>query len=384
MERCEAFAAIVRCVRAHHGPDGPIPLHQPVFGGREKEYLVACIDSGFVSSVGPFVDEVEKAFAEWTGAPFAVAASNGTSALHASLVLAGVGAADEVITQPLGFVATANAISYTGASPVFLDVDRENLGLSPRAIESFLSGECTRMDGRCIHRRTGRRVAACVPVHIFGHSCRIDEIVAICKEWGIPVVEDAAEAVGSRYHDRHLGRFGRLGAFSFNGNKIVTSGGGGMIITEDPELARRAKHLTTTAKIPHRWEYRHDAIGFNYRLPNLNAALLLAQLEQLDGFLEEKRTLADHYQRSLDGLPCAFIQEPPGCRSNYWLNAVLFGGSEERDAFLQYSNDAGIMTRPAWELLNRLPMFAGCRTDSLENARWLADRIVNLPSSVRR
>ena len=360
-----------------------ITLHEPRFGGNEKSYLNECIDSTFVSSVGKFVDRFEADFARTVGAKYAIATVNGTAALHVSLVLAGVETGDEVITQPLTFIATANAISYCGAKPIFLDVDPDTMGLSPDAMRAFLEQECTLIDGRCINRTTGKTIKACVPMHTFGHPCRIDEIKTLCDAWHIILVEDAAESLGSYYKEKHTGTFGKLGAFSFNGNKIITSGGGGVIVTDDETLAKRAKHITTTAKIPHKWEYVHDEIGFNYRLPNLNAALLCAQLEQLDSFLENKRELASTYKQFFTGHNIRFAEEPVNARSNYWLNAIILNSLEERDAFLEYTNSSGVMTRPIWALMNRLEMFQSCQCGPLENALYLEERVVNIPSSVR-
>jgi perosamine synthetase len=360
-----------------------IPLHEPRFSGNEKVYLNECIDSTFVSSVGKFVDRFEVEFARTVGAKYAVATVNGTAALHISLILAGVERDDEVITQPLTFIATANAISYIGAKPIFLDVDLETMGLSPDALKRFLEEMCVMRDGHCINRLSGKTIKACVPMHTFGHPCRIDEIKKICDVWHIALVEDAAESLGSYFKEKHTGTFGLVGAFSFNGNKIITSGGGGVIVTDDEMLAKRAKHITTTAKIPHKWEYVHDEIAYNYRLPNLNAALLCAQLEQLEGFLKNKRILAAEYKQFFTAQNIRFVEEPSDTRSNYWLNAVLLNDAGERDAFLEYTNGNGIMTRPIWALMNKLEMFKLCQCDVLTNALFLEERIVNIPSSVR-
>lgn len=360
-----------------------IPLHEPRFIGNEKKYLNECIDSTFVSSVGKFVDQFEAEFARMVGAKYAVATVNGTAALHISLILAGVEREDEVITQPLTFIATANAISYIGAKPIFLDVNLDTMGLSPKALRDFLEKHCVVTDGKCLNRSTGKRVKACVPMHTFGHPCRIDEIKAICDEWHIALVEDAAESLGSYYKEKHTGTFGCVGAFSFNGNKIITSGGGGVIVTDDEALAKRAKHITTTAKVPHKWEYVHDEIGYNYRLPNLNAALLCAQLEQLESFLENKRMLAAEYKQFFTSQNIRFVEEPADARSNYWLNAILLEDAGERDAFLEYTNGNAVMTRPIWALMNKLEMFKECQCGNLENSLFLEERVVNIPSSVR-
>lgn len=360
-----------------------IPLHEPRFSGNEKKYLNDCIDSTFVSSVGKYVDTFEKEFAKTVGSNYAIATVNGTTALHISLILAGVEQDDEVITQPLTFIATANAICYCSAKPVFVDVDLDTMGLSPKSLEAFLQTNCEIKADKCINKTTGKTIKACVPMHTFGHPCRIDEIKAVCDEWHIVLVEDAAESLGSYYKEKHTGTFGKLGAFSFNGNKIITSGGGGVIVTDDEALAKRAKHITTTAKIPHKWEYVHDEIAYNYRLPNLNAALLCAQLEQLNGFLENKRMLAAEYKQFFTAQNIRFIEEPLNTRSNYWLNAVLLDDVKARDGFLEYTNSNGVMTRPIWALMNKLEMFKNCQHDELENALFLEERIVNIPSSVR-
>jgi len=363
-------------------PGERITLHRPVFGGNEKNYLAECIDSNFVSSVGARVTEFEKGIAAYCGAKFAIATVNGTAALHIAMVMAGVSRGDEVITQALTFIATCNAISYIDAEAVFVDVDRETLGMSPDALRAFLVENAELKDGRAYNRKTGKKFAACVPMHTFGHPCRIDEIADVCVEFGIPLVEDSAESLGSYYKGKHTGTFGLLGAFSFNGNKIITTGGGGMIITDDPEIAARAKHITTTAKIPHPYEFVHDQVGYNYRLPNLNAALGCAQLEQLAGFVEVKRELAEKYGRFFDEKAISFVREPAGATSNYWLNAIILESREERDAFLKYSNDRGVMTRPIWRMMTELEMFKHCQHDGLENSLWLEDRVVNIPSSV--
>jgi perosamine synthetase len=379
------FEEAIQFIREQFNTTEFIPLHEPRFAGKEKEYLLDCIDSTFVSSVGAYVDRFEVMLAEYTGSKYAVVTVNGTAALHVALKLAGVTAGAEVITQPLSFIATCNAISYCGATPCFVDVDRDTLGLSPSALRDFLKTQ-TEIDaesGRCINRATRRPIAACVPMHTFGHPCRIDEIVAVCNEYGISVIEDAAESLGSFYKGQHTGTFGKTGVFSFNGNKTITCGGGGAIVTNDEALARRAKHITTTAKVPHRWEFVHDEIGYNYRMPNLNAALACAQLEQLDGFLLKKRELAEVYKAYFPTIGMSFVAEPEHARSNYWLNALILFGLEERDAFLRATNDARVMTRPVWRLMNELEMFKGCPCGPLDNAKWLEDRVINIPSSVR-
>ncbi len=360
-----------------------IPLHEPRFIGNEKKYLNECIDSTFVSSVGKFVDKFEAMIAKYTGAKYAVATVNGTSALHISLLLADVKAGDEVITQPLTFIATCNAISYCNATPVFVDVDRDTMGLSPKALKAFLRTNCVVKNSTCKNQTTGKTIRACMPMHTFGHSCRMDEIKKICDEYHITLVEDAAESLGSYYKGKHTGTFGKLGAFSFNGNKIITSGGGGCIVTDDEVLAKKAKYMTTTAKVPHKWEYTHDMIGYNYRMPNLNAALLVAQLENLEKYLENKRELSMAYQSFFAENDIEFMTEPSESQSNYWLNAVVLKDRAQRNQFLEETNAKGVMTRPIWTLMNRLEMFKDAQCGNLQNSTWLEDRVVNIPSSVR-
>lgn len=360
----------------------PTPLHRPVFEGNERSYLVETIDSNFVSSVGARVTEFEERLASFTGTARAIATVNGTAALHMALRLAGVRQGDEVISQALTFVATCNAVSYIGARPVFVDVDEDTLGMSSVALRNWLSSNAVVREGQCINLRTGARIAACVPMHTFGLPCRIIEIAAICAEFSIPLIEDAAESLGSYVGDRHTGTFGKLGTLSFNGNKVITTGGGGMIVTDDEALADRAKHLTTTAKVPHAWEFQHDEVGYNYRLPNLNAALGCAQIEKLPAMLQIKAEIAARYRVFCAEHGLHFIDSITGTTANYWLNAVRLKGRAERDAFLEYTNARGVMTRPIWRLMNELPAFSACEHDGLRTSAWLADRVVNLPSSV--
>ena len=373
---------LIRFVRDYFGTNDFIPLHAPVFSGRENQYVIDTIESTFVSSVGAYVDRFEQNMAAYTGSPKAVATVNGTAALHIALKLAGVGDSDLVVTQPLTFVATCNAIDYCGAEPVFVDVDRDTLGLSATALQQWLEDNARLdADGKCRTRADSKIVRACVAMHTFGHPADLDGLVRVTRDWNIKLVEDAAESLGSFYKSQHTGTFGQLGTLSFNGNKIITTGGGGMILA-DTTLGERAKHLTTTAKKPHPYEYVHDEVGYNYRLPNLNAALGCAQLEQLESFVDAKRALAKAYQDELSGTNLLFVSEPEGCRSNYWLNAVICEDKAHRDALLKTTNQQGVMTRPVWALMNNLSMYGNCRRGDLMNAEWLADRVVNLPSSV--
>lgn len=378
----EKLRQLTDIIRQRYGKEGFIPLHAPYFGGNEKAYLTECVDSTFVSSVGAFVNRFEEMMCEITGANYAVATTNGTAALHMALLIAGVERNDEVLSQALTFVATANAISYIGAEPVFLDVDPNTLGMSPEALERFLSNETTRNEqGDCINKKTGRRIRACVPMHTFGFVSDVGAILEICERYNIILVEDAAESLGSYCGERHTGTIGHIGAFSFNGNKTVTSGGSGAIVTNNEAWAKRAKHLTTTAKRPHTWDFFHDEVAYNYRMPNINAALAVAQLEQLPHILKNKRETAQFYAESFAKTGTRFFTEKAGTRANYWLNTLILENRAERDAFLQFSNDVQVMTRPVWILMHRLPAFAHCQHDGLEQSQWLEDRIVNIPSS---
>ena len=377
------YQQIVNKIREiYNEPEEFIPLHAPVFIGNEKKYLNECIDTTFVSSVGKFVDQFEIEMAKYTGATKAVACVNGTNALHLALLLVGVEQDTEVITQPLTFIATANAISYCNAKPVFVDVDIDTMGLSPGALLHFLENETIVKEGSCYNKTTNRKITACVPMHTFGHPCRIDEIIEVCERYNIPVVEDAAESLGSYFKGKHTGTFGKIGVLSFNGNKTITTGGGGMLLFNDEELAQKAKHLTTQAKVPHAWEFLHDEIGYNYRMPNINAAIGLAQLENLGKFIIAKHKLAAEYDAFFSTLDIQFFKEPDNARSNYWLNVIILKDRKNRDEFLEYTNVNGVMSRPVWELMNRLPMFSDYHHDDLSNAEWLADRVVNIPSSV--
>jgi perosamine synthetase len=381
MSELDAFGRIVELVRSIYG-QGYIPLHRPVFKGNEKRYLAECIDSNFVSSIGKKVNEFERGIASFLGVKHAIAVANGTVALHAALKIIGVDEKCDVITQALTFVATCNAAAYLGAKPVFVDVDKSTLGMSPEALRDFLSQYCELVNDVPINKASGRRFGACVPMHTFGHPCRIDQIVELCAPYNIPVVEDAAESLGTKYRGSHAGTFGLLATLSFNGNKIITTGGGGMIVTNDDRIAAVAKHITTTAKVAHPYKFMHDEVGYNYRLPNLNAALGCAQLESLQEFIETKRSVAAQYRDFFKGEEMLFVEQPAHAESNFWLNAVLFESQAQRDAFLHLSNSAEIMTRPVWELMSDLPMYSNCQADALTNTRFIAERLVNLPSSV--
>jgi len=384
MTQNERNEKIVAFIKDQFPEKNFISLHVPHFGGNEKKYLLDTIDSTFVSTAGAYLDKFEEAICHITGAKHAVALANGTNAIHMALLVCGAKPDDEVITQALTFVATCNAISHAGANPVFIDVDRDTMGMSPIALSRFLENHAEkRGDGFTYNKNTGRKIAICLPMHTFGSPMRIDEIAKICGNWNITLVEDAAESLGSFFNDQHTGTFGKAGAFSFNGNKTVTCGGGGALITDDGELAKRARHLATQAKVAHQWEFYHDETGYNYRMPNLNAALACAQLEQLSSFLENKRQLANRYQAFFEELEIPFHQELPGSSANHWLNAIILEDLEQRDAFLEFTNANGVMTRPIWQPMNKLPMFKDCQHDGLENSNWLADRVVNIPSSFR-
>ncbi len=386
------FQSTINFIRElYNTPDGFIPLHAPVFSGNEKKYLNDCIDTTFVSSVGKYVDLFEEKVAEYTGAKKAVACVNGTNALHLALLLAGVEPKDEVITQALTFVATANAISYCGAQPIFLDVDMDTMGLSPTAVENWLMANAEINGSVCYNKTSNQRIKACVPMHTFGHPVHLDELMEVCNRWNIELVEDAAESLGSFYKGKHTGTFGKIGVLSFNGNKTITTGGGGMLLFNDEILAQRAKHLTTQAKIAHPWNFEHDAIGYNYRMPNINAAIGCAQMEYLDQILESKRKTAEAYKRFFSlayqttNTPAqkqiTFFSEPKDCKSNFWLNTIILPDRKVQQQFLLETNNAGVMTRPIWQLMNRLPMFQDCQTDNLTNSYWFEECVVNIPSS---
>ena len=373
----------IRFIRQVFKSEDFIPLHVPTFNKNEKKYLNECIDSTFVSSVGEYVNVFENTLSRITQTKKTIAVVNGTSALQIGLKLVGVNSGDEVITQALTFVATANAILYNNAHPIFLDVDMDTMGLSPLAVKVFLEEYGDLREDGCYNKKTGKRISACMPMHTFGFPVHLDELITICKQWRIPIVEDAAESLGSQYKGKPTGGFGEVGGISFNGNKIVTCGGGGAIVTNNLTLGDRAKFLTTTAKQPHQYEYVHNELGYNYRMPNLNASLACAQLEQLDFFLENKRNLAKKYETFFKGKGIKFRKETPNTKANYWLMCVELKDKKERDLFLKSTNDTGVMTRPIWQLMFRLPMYKDCQKDDQKNALYLEQRIVNIPSSVR-
>jgi len=374
---------VIEFIQSTFATTGSIPLHVPIFSRKEREYVLDTLESTLVSSVGAYVDRAEQMMADICQTQTAVAVVNGTAGLHMALQLVGVKPGEEVITQALTFVATANAIHYTGAEPVFLDVDYETMGLSANSVKRFLENFCEKREKVTFNKKTGKRIGALMPMHTFGFPVDLEGLTAVCSEWNIPMVEDAAESLGSYYKGRHTGSFGEIGVFSFNGNKIVTSGGGGMLVTKDASLGLLGKHLTTTAKVPHTYEYVHDYIGYNYRMPNLNAALLCAQLEQLDSFLENKRQLADAYAAFFAKQNIQFRQEQENTHANYWLMCVELENLEARNRFLADTNAEGVMTRPIWQLMYRLPMFEHCYRDEQKNAEFLEERIVNIPSSVK-
>ena len=377
------FDIVIGHIKGLYKTDNFIPLHVPKFRGKEKEYLNQCIDTTFVSSVGKFVDQFEIQIAQVSNTKKGVAVVNGTAGIQVALRLSGVNSGDEVLTQALTFVATANAITYNNAHPVFIDVDLDTMGLSPKAVLAFLEEHGELREDGCYNKITGRKISACIAMHTFGFPVHLDELILVCKKWNIPLVEDAAESLGSEYKGKPIGSFGQLGVFSFNGNKIVTSGGGGAIVSNNLKLAEKGKYLTTTAKHPHPYEYFHDELGYNYRMPNINAALACAQLEQLDIYLNKKRVLANLHAEFFKTKGINFRTELPDSKANYWLMCVELENKEDRDAFLKATNTAGVMTRPIWQLMFRLPMYQNCYRDAQKNAIFLEKRIVNIPSSVR-
>ena len=378
MNECQKF---IDFAKELYGNDF-IPLHRPIFEGNERKYLLDCIDSNFVSSVGSKVTEFEQMIAEYTGSKYAIATVNGTAALHLSIQLSGVLPDDEVITQALTFVATCNAISYSGAHPVFIDVDIDTMGMSPKSLRNFLIKNCEIKSGQAYNKSTGKRVSACVPMHTFGFPCRIKEIKSICDDWNIALIEDIAESLGSYVDERHTGTYGNTGTLSFNGNKVITTGGGGMIITDDEHIAKQAKHISTTAKLPHPYEFFHDEIGYNYRMPNLNAALGCAQMERLEEFLNIKIEIAKKWDSFFKDKNIKFFKATEGNKANHWLNTIVFDSNTDRNNFLLFSNERDVMTRPIWTLMSKLPMYINCQNDGLKNSLWLEKRVVNIPSSV--
>lgn len=378
------YSDVVKFIHELYGTEEFVPLHAPLFVGNEKKYLNECIDTTFVSSVGKFVDRFEEEVARYTGAKKAVVCVSGTNALHMAILLAGVEPEDEVLTQALTFIATCNAISYIGAHPVFIDVDKDTMGLSPACVKYWLSKNAVVKGKSCYNKYTGRRVKACIPMHTFGHPVKIEELLGVCEEYHIELIEDAAESLGSFYKGKHTGTFGKIGAISFNGNKTITTGGGGMLLFQDEELGKYAKHITTQAKVPHRWEFVHDHVGYNYRMPNINAALGCAQMENLEKYIQNKRETAKLYEKFFSTITSVeFFTEPEDCCSNYWLNVVLLKNRKAQQQFLEYTNDHRVMTRPVWCLMNKLSMFKDCETDALKNTQWFEERVVNIPSSVR-
>jgi aminotransferase in exopolysaccharide biosynthesis len=376
------YNEIIEFIKNQYSSKDFIPLHEPKFSGNERKYVLDTINSTFVSSVGQYVDRFELMMAELTKTQKAIAVVNGTAALQVALRLSGVKLGDEVLTQALTFIATINAIIYNGASPVFLDVDLDTMGLSPKAVESFLEEFGEMRDGVCYNKKTNKKIGACMPMHTFGFPVHLDELIIVCNKWNIPVVEDAAESIGSEYKGKPTGSFGKLGVFSFNGNKVVTSGGGGAIVTNDIELGIQAKHLTTTAKVPHPYEYVHDQIGYNFRMPNLNAALACAQLEQLNLFIDNKRDIANQYNSFFKSIGLKFRTESEDTKANYWLMCVELDNKKERDNFLKETNENKVMTRPIWQLIFKSPLYSNFQKDAQSNAMYLEDRVVNIPSSV--
>ncbi len=379
------YREVVDFIKSIYPNQSPIPLHAPVFLGKEKEYLLNCMDTTYVSYVGKYVTQFEQMTADYTGAKYAIAIVNGTAALQIALQISGVKYGDEVITQPLTFVATANAISHCGAKPVFIDVDIDTMGMSPEKLSNWLNENVIidSKSGKPINRLTKNPVSAIVPMHTFGHPCRIDEIIEVAEKFNIPVIEDSAESLGSYYKGRHTGTFGLAGILSYNGNKTITTGGGGMIITDNEEFAKKAKHITTTAKVPHKWEFIHDEVGYNYRLTNVTAAIGVAQMEYLDKLLNNKRETTKLYSGFFGNKEIIFFNEPKNSKSNYWLNVIQLKDKKERDAFLNFTNDNGVMTRPIWRSMNKLEMYKNCQAANLENTQLLEDIVVNIPSGFR-
>lgn len=377
------FSKITDFIKSLYPEMKPVLLHCPQFLGNEKKYLNECIDTKFVSYVSHFVTDFEEHIKKLTGAKYAVAMVNGTEALHMALVSAGIKAGEEIVSQPLTFAATSAVIVHIGAIPVYVDVDRDTMGMSPASLKSFLENNTIQKDGKCVNKNSGRVISACLPMHTFGHPCRIDEIKTICNEHNILLIEDAAESIGSFYKNKHTGTFGKVGILSFNGNKTLTTGGGGMLITDDEEIATRAKYLSTTAKEPAKWGYFHKEAGWNLRLPGINAAIGAAQMEYFDKIISNKRETASIYKKFFSELNIPFVTEPENSKANYWLNAILLKDREEREEFLEYTNSNGVQTRPIWTLMYKMPPYANCEKTEMSNSEWLEDHLVNIPSSVR-
>lgn len=377
------FSEIKDYIKSLYPEMDPVLLHCPQFLGNEKKYLNECIDTKFVSYVSHFVTDMEEHIKKLTGAKCAVAMVSGTEALHMAMVAAGVKPGEEVISQPLTFAATSAVIVNCGAIPVYVDVDRDTMGMSPKSLKYFLENNTKQEGGKCINKNTGRVISACVPMHTFGHPCRIDEIRTICDEHNLMLIEDAAESVGSFYKGKHTGTFGKVSILSFNGNKTLTTGGGGMLLTDDEELAARAKYLSTTAKEPAKWGYYHKEAGWNLRMPGVNAAIGAAMLEYFDKIIDNKRETAEMYKKFFAELGIPFVTEPANCRSNYWLNAILLKDREEREQFLEFTNSNGVQTRPIWTLMYKMPPYEKCEYGDMTNSEWLEDHLVNIPSSVR-
>lgn len=378
------YKQIVDFIKNLYPNENPVPLHAPRFIGKEKEYLNNCIDTTYVSYVGEYVNKFEELVKDFTKTKYSIAIVNGTSAIFVCLKCLGVSKGDEIITQPLTFIGAVNPIVYCNADPIFIDIDKNTLGLSHVSLEEFLhNNTIIKDDGYCYNKITNKRIFACLPVHVFGHPVNIDNIIKICRKNNIEVIEDATESLGTFYKGKHTGTFAKIGILSFNGNKIVTTGGGGMILTDDEELAKHIQHITTTAKVPHKWEYIHDQVGYNYRMPNINAAIGCAQMEKIDFFIKNKRELANLYKDFFDKMDIEFFSEPENSISNYWLNSIILKNKKEKEEFLRYSNENGIITRSVWRLMNKLVMFKNTLTSRLDNANYFEERIVNIPSSVR-
>jgi aminotransferase in exopolysaccharide biosynthesis len=375
------FEDVVHFIRKQFNTQGFIPLHAPVFIGNEKKYVLETIESTYVSSVGEFVNKFEEMICAYTQSKYAVAIVNGTAALHLSLIVNEVKEGDLIITQPLSFIATCNAIRYLKADPLFIDIDINSLSLSADKLEAYLAKHAYTENNECFHKQTKRRIKACIPMHTFGQPAEIDRIAEICKSHSVLLIEDAAESLGTIYRGRHTGTFGICGIYSFNGNKTITCGGGGIIVTNNEHIARLAKHLSTQAKLAHRWDFVHDQIGYNYRLPNINAALACAQMEKIETLISSKRLLACAYKNFFSAKAIKFTSEGDKVRSNYWLNSIILGDESERNAFLAYTNDHNVMTRPCWKLMHKLDMFKNSIADDLSNAEWVEGRLVNIPSS---